>query len=411
MTKLGRIIILNDSSRVRGGAAALAVLAARLLRARGHEVVFITGDDGNNDTLREWDVKVVAFAGQSLATGPKIQAFKDGLWNGRAAAFVADWIATEGRPDDVWHLHSWAQIWSPAVFAGLRAVRRRLVAHAHDYSNACPNAAFWQYPQAEPCHLRPLSMACIGTNCDKRSYPQKLWRVGRQSMLGRTFTGPDAPMLLLIHPGMVPQMAHAGLHPDRMQILRNPVTPYLPARAAPERGTGVIYVGRFDEEKGALYLAKAAARADVPVTFVGTGPLADHITRVCPKATLVGWQDHDGIARHAAGVRALVMPSILREPFGLVAVEALGSGIPVAVSHSALLAPEILAAGAGWSVDVRDDQAFDRTLRQICDAPADEIAGMSRNAYAAASGLGLTPDAWCDGLEAAYVACLDRAAA
>src|SRR5690606_11460060 len=126
---------------------------------------------------------------------------------------------------------------------------------------------------------------------------------------------------------------------------------------------------------------------------------AEAIRAACPHAVLTGWQDRKGIARHAAGARALVMPSVVGEPFGLVAVEALGSGLPVVISNTALLAPEIVKAGAGWAVDVRDEEGFARTLAEVCAA---DIARMSMNAARVAPHLGLAPQTWCDGLEAAY---------
>jgi len=405
MVRLPRIIILNDRSLARGGATGLAVLAAQLLQERGREVVFVTGDAGESPALSEAGIACVALGQTGLSVArtrtEKLTQMGRGIWNRAGAAFLSAWIAREGRPDDIWHLHNWAQIWSPSVFGALEPVKSRLIVHAHDYFNACPNGAFWNFPMQKPCQLVPLSPPCLRSNCDKRSYGQKLWRVVRQTQIGDVFRQPDAPRLLLIHPGMRQEFLRSGFQDGRIRVLRNPVQPFLPNPIDASRNRGLLFVGRLEREKGALLLARAATRANVPVTFVGEGADAAAIRAACPQAVLTGWQDRAGIARHAAGARALVMPSVVSEPYGLVAVEALGSGLPVVMSHTALLAPEITGAGAGWAVDVRDAEGFARLLTQISDDRTD-IAAMSLSAARIAPELGLMPQAWCYELEAAY---------
>lgn len=405
MTQLPRIMILNDRSVARGGATGMSLLTARMLKERGRDVVFVTGDDGDSPVLKDLGIPCVALGERALqaAKGPaaKLLSLGKGIWNRAGAAFLSDWIAREGRPDDIWHLQTWAQIWSPSVFAALAPVRHRLFVHAHDYFNACPNGAFWNYPAQEICTLVPLSGACLRSNCDKRSYGQKLWRVARQSRLGTTFQTADAPRLLLIHPGLREPFLRSGFHAGRMDVLRNPVEPFLDAPINVAGNRGLLFVGRLDHEKGARLLAQAAARAQVPVTFVGEGPEAEAIRSICPHAVLTGWQDRQGIAAHARQARALVMPSVYPEPFGLAAVEALGSGVPVIVSHTALLAPEIVAAGAGWAVDVRDETGFAACLAEVC-AEQTDIAAFSDRAAQIAPQLGMTRAAWCDRLEALY---------
>ncbi|MDG1117190.1 MAG: glycosyltransferase [Flavimaricola sp.] len=398
----GRVIMVHDSCVARGGATAMALLATRLLRERDVSVVFVTGDTGENEYLRSHGVEVVSFGGTPLLQGSRIATARNGLWNSRARAFLAHWIAQNGRPDDVWHLHNWSQIWSPSIFSALAPVMRRLVVHAHDYFNACPNGTFYDYQLEEVCRRVPLSASCLTTNCDRRSALQKVWRSGRQALLGRTFTTADAPPLLLIHPGMAPAFLRSGFCADRMPVLRNPSTPFTDKRIAAEHNKTLVYIGRLDQEKGAVQLARAAAMAKVPLKVIGSGPEEAAIALANPEAQLTGWQNHTQIREHVAGARALIMPSLYPEPFGLVAVEAMGSGLPVVASHTALLAPEIVASGSGWSVDVRDVDGLSNILRTVADAPARDIAEKSLNAFSSSRLLASTPEAWCDELLGIY---------
>jgi len=394
----GRVIMLHDSCVARGGATGMALLATCLLRERDVPVVFITGDAGENEDLRSHGVDVVSFGGTPLLQGSRIATARNGLWNSKARAFLALWIAANGRPDDVWHLHNWSQIWSPSIFSALAPVMRRLVVHAHDHFSACPNGAFYDYRHEEVCERVPLSASCLTTNCDRRSALQKAWRSGRQALLGRTFTAADAPPLLLIHPGMASAFLRSGFRADRMPVLRNPSTPFTDKRIAAEHNKTFVYIGRLDQEKGAVQLARAAAMAKVPLKVIGSGPEEGAISLANPDAELTGWQNHTQIRDHLAGARALVMPSLYPEPFGLVAVEAMGSGLPVIASHTALLAPEIVASGSGWSVDVRDVDGLSNILRTVADAPARDISEKSLNAFSSSRSLASTPEAWCDDL-------------
>ncbi len=53
----------------------------------------------------------------------------------------------------------------------------------HEYFLFCPNGGFYNYQTQKACPLTPMSAQCLTTNCDSRSYPQKLWRVARQAIM------------------------------------------------------------------------------------------------------------------------------------------------------------------------------------------------------------------------------------
>ncbi len=406
-----RIVVINDASTARGGATGLALLSVRLLRARGLEVTFVCGDSGEGADLAASGAEVVALGqGRLLARG-RVAAARDGLWNRAALRLLSDWIAVRDTPGTVYHLHGWAQILSPSVFAALAPVARRTVVHAHDFFLACPNGVYMDFQRMEPCRRVPLSADCLATHCDKRSRPQKGWRVLRHAGLRRAFARGDWAAVAMIHPDMAGPLARGGVPAARLVPLRNPVEAAGPERGRPERvraerNARVVFVGRLSEEKGPADLARATAALGMPVTFVGEGPLEAELRRLNPDAEFAGWQDRAGVARQLARARVLAMPSRLPEPFGLAAAEAARAGVPVVLPDIALMAREIVGAGIGLSYDPDAPEGLAGALARLRDAPEPEIQGMSRRAHDDAAHLALTPEAWADGLLALYRAAL-----
>ena len=61
-----RVVIINDDSVARGGATALALLEAELLRARGVETVYATGDAAENPLFERIGAQTVGLGEKRL---------------------------------------------------------------------------------------------------------------------------------------------------------------------------------------------------------------------------------------------------------------------------------------------------------------------------------------------------------
>lgn len=405
-----RVVILADESAVRGGQAVLAMLSARLLKARGIEVVFVCGDDGQAPELQALGIEVAAAGSAPLLAQSRGRAVRKGLYDADMRDFVAEAVRRYDAPGAVFHLHGWAQVFSPSVFSALVSVAPRCFIHAHDMFLACPNGVFMDFQAGHPCERRPLSTACITAHCDKRSYGHKLWRVARHAMLKRCFDmSADWAGIVIINHRMQPLLGSFGYPDGLFRVLRNPARPFCSERVPAESNRPFLYVGRLEPDKGVLALAQAAERVGVPLICVGDGSLREVLARDFPAITLPGWLDHAGVAEWAARSRAIVVPSMLPEPFGLVLVEAIHSGLPAAVSQIAMMSGEIEAEGLGLRFDVTKPDSFDAVLRRFRDMPGPELADMSRRGHAGDLRLGPSETEWADGLVALYETALARA--
>ena len=400
------VVIINDASIAKGGATGLALLSAKLLRDRGFDVTYICGDEGGNAID---GVEMVPLGGQHIAKSAKLKAAVKGVYNHDTERALDAWITRHDTRHTVYHIHGWSKILSPSIFVPLRRVAARAVVHAHDFFLACPNGAFFDYPAAKICDRKPLGRQCLMTNCDKRSRAQKYWRVSRSAMLGRILRrGPSFSRLLLIHEGMERPLASVPYFRGRMSVVRNPAQPFCKERVPVEKNDRFFFVGRVEDEKGVGDACAAAHAAGVPLHVIGDGPALPTLREQYKDVVFHGWQSHAEISEKIRTARALLMPSRYPEPFGLVAVEASWSGIPVIATNKAFLSEELAIHGLGVACDTTDETTFSDTLRAIAGQPSEEIRAMSERGFSGAFPLASTTDEWCDALIAHYQALLAK---
>jgi glycosyltransferase involved in cell wall biosynthesis len=179
--------------------------------------------------------------------------------------------------------------------------------------------------------------------------------------------------------------------------------PFSKTRIPAERNDTVLFVGRIEATKGADLALAAARRASQPIILIGEG--ADHarLAAEYPEAHFAGRLAPPAIGALAATARMLVMPSRYPEPYGLVAMEAALSGLPVILPPTALLAAGLVTAGAAATVDPQDVAAHAALLSALAGDDA-RVAAMSRAGFTVTRHLALSPEEWLDRLLAHYIA-------
>lgn len=171
------------------------------------------------------------------------------------------------------------------------------------------------------------------------------WRAGVDRLLLRRTTH-----FVAVSEAAVCALEQRGVAPPRISQIDNGIDlarfPARPPMPEPEDGQyEVLAVGRLVPQKGFDLLVQAVAGLPVSLTIVGDGPDRDALRRQAlaegVALHLPGWET-DPWCRPA---HLAVIPSRW-EGFGLVAIEALASGLPVLVSDAAPLPRLVGAAGA-----------------------------------------------------------------
>jgi glycosyltransferase involved in cell wall biosynthesis len=213
--------------------------------------------------------------------------------------------------------------------------------------------------------------------------------------------------VLAVHEGMVPYLERGRTSPTAVCVVRNPVTPWRSERVRAEQNRDVFFVGRLEEDKGILQLAKAARLAGAPLRILGDGALKGVIARDYPEAMLMGWRSRDEIAEIIGHARLLVVPTCWREAFGLVALEAAMSGIPLIVSTFALISDEVVKHGFGLACNPYDIETMAKMI--ACLISDDALTqDMSLLGFTQARQLAPTPEQWCDDLIEIYARKIQR---
>jgi glycosyltransferase involved in cell wall biosynthesis len=249
---------------------------------------------------------------------------------------------------------------------------------AHDAGWACPTGYFYHFGRAAPCALEPLSMACLGSQCDKRSYLHKLYKVAKMvaldhvSQLKRDAAAVIVPSVLLQR--RLQSRVPAG---TPLVTLLNPVNT-VDLGPRDHSGSRFLFVGRIWEEKGILELLQAIG-GRYPLTVVGDGPRRLELAHSYPQVRFLGWLPPEQVAHEMREARALILPSIYLEAFGLVVAEALALGVPVVVSDRAGAAALVQPGVNGFVVDM----AQPLQLQDCCNAlmQRSKARSMSRQAY------------------------------
>lgn len=121
-----------------------------------------------------------------------------------------------------------------------------------------------------------------------------------------------------------------------------------------EKGDRLLYVGRFSTFKQPHVAIEVAKRLEMGIDLLG-GTFVDdvaYLNRIrelvasYPKATMYEDASHEKKLELMQNAKALIFPSAMSEPFGLVAIEALACGTPVIASNDGAI-PELVTPDAG----------------------------------------------------------------
>jgi glycosyltransferase involved in cell wall biosynthesis len=368
-------IMVCDSAEHAGGISSVILAQARGLRAAGMNVFVFAAFGPIDSALCASANQVVCMQAEQSKRNHLTE-----IWNPSAVRGLALFLEPFSTTDTVVHIHSISMGLSPSIARALRAKGIAYIITAHDASWACPTGYFYNMQTAQFCLLEPLSLACLCSHCDKRSYVHKAYKICKTAVLDYGSNLKRDAAAIIVPSELLQQRLRSRVPSTTPVItLLNPVL-------AEDRGVRVgagdafLFVGRLWEEKGIVELLQAVGDR-FPLVVVGDGPLQGSLAKRYTNVDFKGWLSPAGVEVEMRKAIALVLPSLCLESFGLVVTEALSQGIPVIVSDRAGASTMVQQGQNGYVVDMGVPQQLLDACALLMDAP--HAAVLSLNAYTA----------------------------
>ena len=329
--------------------------------------------------LRELDVETAFFWTQGEGAGTSAVPYqrRQGGWgayrtmnfpNPRLTASLTDWIGNQ-RPD-LLHIH-WDFRQAMAVLRDLPANAPPTLFSWHTYEPVCPLKTHVTV-SGVPCDT-VQGAVCMRRGC--RSLRKRLMHDIPAQALTRRVS--HRAVGYVAHNRELAELAErAGLGPVHFIPLGVDVDVF-PVGAHP-RPPVLLFAGRVRPEKGVAVLAEALplildAAPEARIHVAGDGPMLPELRRAVPSALtervrFLGTIPPSDLAREYATARAVLVPSIWKENFALVGLEAMSSGTPVIASDLGGIREWLRHEENGLAVPAGDARALaEASLRLLRD--------------------------------------------
>ena len=273
---------------------------------------------------------------------------------------------------DVVHAHNW--IVNSALGPAMRA-RVPLVMTLHDYNHICAVVHYMEHGErtcSGPSPGRCLSCATahygpirgpITVTANMRSARRRADRVARFVAVS------SAVATAVTLDGNTTRLAGARLNAE---VIPNFIPDEIVLDEIPPTGpkAPLLFVGDLSLAKGVLTLLEAYRLLDDPPPLVLAGRSKPPSTwRIPDGVQMVGALPHDEVLNLFRSARAVVVPSVWSEPFGIVVLEAMAAGRPVVAAASGGI-PEVVVDGVtGLLVPPGDASALAQAIASILSDP------------------------------------------
>lgn len=318
-----KILFANNLCGHYGGVEQVIAHTVKALAQRGHECHFAYG------TARP---DAEAFS-SSFVSATRCTEFGGSADPAPGKTFLE--ITDAVRPDVVF-VHKLAQL--PKGVEHARGYRKVVLVHDHDLW--CPTGLGYTRHNRKTC-THAAGWGCyLGLAFLEKSeggpLPVKLVNIERKFREMARYHRFDT---VLANSTFVRKRLLAGGYPHSTMRLCHPVLDQGPVDVTPVPDTPeILYVGSLIRGKGVDLLLDSLRRLRCPyhLTVVGRGKseedLKGQVTALGldDRVTFVGWVANDAVGAYYQRARVVAVPSAWPEPFGLVGLEAMRYGRPVA---------------------------------------------------------------------------------
>ena len=373
--EIRNIVIVNDNGSIQGGADMVAISSAVGLAESGLHVVFFSATLPVAESLSKAGVETVCLGiCDILHDKNRLRAMKNGIYNSEASKIFRNILASYSIEDTIIHVHTWTKALSSAIFSVSGKMGFHCVLTLHDFFTVCPNGGLYNYNRESICKIRPMSAKCLMSNCDLRSYSQKIWRVLRQEIQNSNIKNVQHLHLLavskkvedIVRCYLPPPKAQITLFPNPIDILRSD-----PVELNPDGK--YLFMGRLAKEKGPELFCEAISQLGLRGVMVGDGYLRKQLENKYPNIEFAGWLSGTDKLRAVRDCKCFVFTTRLYETFGLVVAEMKALGIPSIVPIESAAAEQIEDGKNGFLYHSGDLESLKTAIRRFEELNLEKI--------------------------------------
>jgi glycosyltransferase involved in cell wall biosynthesis len=365
-----RVLQLHAGYRTPAGEDTVVDAEARALRSAGHDVL--------QDIARN-----------PSGTADALKSLTKSRYNRSTAAHVRA-LCTDFAPDVV-HVHNTWFAQSTSVIDAAASCARPVVMTLHNYRLGCLGSDLFRSNSiCTTCVGRtPVSGVVHGCYRDSRL----LSAVAAVEVMSTRRRGTLSRVDRFIAPSqfMADRLIDIGVPAERLTVKPHFTADPGARPAPPSRSDEVIFIGRLASAKGIRTLLRAWERhasatsannsSRARLTIIGDGPLMGEARESAPRGVdFAGWLTHDEVQARMLSARAFVFPSEWYEPFGMVLIEAMATGLPV-VATTASDAARITGAPPELVAPAGDERALAACLGRLTDEVVDRVGRAARSRF------------------------------
>jgi len=278
----------------------------------------------------------------------------------------------DGESFDIIWFHNVSLIGGPGL---LRYGKGLKLYEAHEHWLVCETHVLWQDNQRVCEKQHCLSCAL------RHKRPPQIWR--RTGTLAREARHVDA----FIAKSEFSRDKHKSLgFPREMEVIPYFLPDIAPQaeNAPPHPRSYFLFVGRLEKIKGVQDIIPAFAGEDGPdLLIAGTGEyeatLRDQASGH-PRVKFLGRLEPEVLPAYYQHARALIVPSLCYETFGIIIIEAFRSGTPVLARRLGPF-PEIITKGGGLLFDAAEELMTAIRFIQSDDNYRESLSQQARRAF------------------------------
>lgn len=373
-----KILLANKFNFLGGGADKYFLDLANVLASKGHEVIKFCMQHPKNlpDKNEHYFVSYVDIAQKGIVN--KLRYAGRILYSFEAKRKFAELLKKE-KPDLI-HIHNIYHQISPSILSVAKKYNIPVVMHLHDYKLVSPNYSLFSNGQIDTSSVGGHYGRSFFKKSFNNSYLQSLL-VAKEMYLHHNilkiyernvnfYIAPSEFMRNFVIKAGVP--AHKVIHiPYFVAGIENDKPAY-------ESGEEFLFYGRLSEEKGVDVLLRALTLVPVVrLKIIGEGKQRAALEKlaselgVSERIKFLGALYNEDLKKEIRSSRAVIVPSIWYEVFGLVNVEAEALGKLVIASDIGGIKETMIPGISGWLFPTGDVNALAVDLQKAVSAPGE----------------------------------------